>query len=456
MPSSFNHHPSSYRDPSGFVFYENGILYRQVNKIFKKDFDAFFESGFYKHLVEKKMLIPHQAIDKNLTASPDWYQTIKPEIVPFISYPYEWCFDMLKDAALLTLEAAKEAMDFGMMLKDASVYNVQWYNGKMIFIDTLSFEAYDEQKPWIAYHQFCEHFFAPLALMHYLKQPLQRLFVAYPDGVPLSVAAKMLPFKSKLNLHTNLHVHLHASMASTNSQNNKDPKPFSKQKMKNLLQSLEDGIRSFSFSSSGVWSNYYKEASTRNEYLSSKKEIIKNWISDLPIQTAFDAGANEGEFSELLQNKCNHIISADLDHSSISKLYNTCKQKSVSNILPLLIDLSNPSPALGANNQERPSFLSRIKVDIVLALALIHHLAIGKNIPFNLISEMFHHITKYLIIEFVPKEDEKIQLMLQQKKDVYYTYSEESFIRSFNSKFSIVEQHKIGDSKRTLYLMRTV
>jgi hypothetical protein len=244
MSLSFHHHFSSYRDPSGFLFYKNEILYRQVNQVFKKDFEQFIQSGLYQHLVEKKILLSHQTVHENLTGSSNWYLTLQPQFVPFISYPYEWCFDMLKDAALLTLEAAKEALNFGMILKDASAYNVQLLNGKMIFIDTLSFEKYDEQKPWIAYRQFCEHFFAPLALMHYLKEPLQNLFIAYPDGIPLAIAAKMLPFKSKLKLHSYLHLHLQSSMTKTKTTENKKESSFSKQKMKNLLQSLEDGIRS--------------------------------------------------------------------------------------------------------------------------------------------------------------------------------------------------------------------
>lgn len=452
MPS-FNTHPSSYRDPSGFLFYKNGVLYRQVNKIFKKDFEDFIDTGLYDHLVDKKILIPHQTINENLTGSEDWLQTLQPEVVPFISYPYEWCFDMLKDAALLTLEAAKEALNFGMMLKDASAYNLQWHGGRMMFIDTLSFESYDEQKPWIAYRQFCEHFFAPLALMHYLKEPLQNLLLAYPDGVPLSTAKKILPFKSKLNLHTSLHIHLQASVANK-LKNNAQQKPFTKQKMQNLLRSLEEGIGFFCFSQSpGVWSNYYEEANQREDYVKNKKQIVSQWLNKLNVNSVFDAGANEGEFSEIAAEKTRQVICADYDHYSINKFYRKIKKHNWFNLYPLIIDLSNPSPSIGVNNAERDSFLKRTKVDLVLALALIHHLAIGRNIPFESIAKMFSGLGEYLIIEFVPKEDEKIQLMLNQKKDVYHWYNEENFKTAFNQLFTIVENHNVGNSNRNLYLM---
>ncbi|MGN6166210.1 MAG: hypothetical protein ACTHOF_16875 [Flavisolibacter sp.] len=450
-------HSSSYRDPSGFLFYKDALLYRQVNIVFKDDFDHFISSGLYQHLVDKNVLIPHKKIEENFTGSTDWYQTIEPEKVPFISYPYEWCFDMLKDAALVTLQAAQEAMNYGMMLKDASAYNVQWHKSKMVFIDTLSFEKWDESKPWIAYRQFCEHFLAPLAVMHYLKLPLQNLFLAYPDGIPLTFAKKLLPLKSKFNLNTYLHLHLHANISENSKTLNskfKSQKPFSATKLKNLLQSLEESVRSFSLNSpSGVWSGYYNEAFQREDYVVQKKQIVENWISRVNACSAIDVGANEGEFSELLSAKNIFTISADFDHYSVNRLYNAAKKNNNVSTLPLVVDFANPSPAIGVNNEERSSFLQRTNTDLVLALAVIHHLAIGKNIPFENIAAMCKSLGNWLIIEFVPKEDEKIQLMLQQKKDVYYDYNEEKFITAFESSYSIIEKSKIGNSGRSLFLM---
>lgn len=454
MLSSFTSHPSSFRDPSGFLFYKNGNLYRQVNQFFKADFDAFISGGLYTHLVEKNILIPHHTIPENLTGAEEWYQTLQPEIVPFISYPYEWCFDMLKDAALKTLEAAKEALHFGMLLKDASAYNLQWHKGQMMFIDSLSFEKYNEQKPWIAYRQFCQHFFAPLALMHYLKEPLQHLLIAYPEGIPVHIAKKLLPFKSKLNLHSYLHLHLSGLAATKKVSSNELNKPFSIQKMKNLLRSLEEGIRSFYLNAhAGVWSNYYKEAFERENYIAQKKIIISDWAAALQFSSVFDAGANEGEFSELLLNKATYIVSADLDHYSINKLYNTIKQKAISNIYPLLLDLSNPSAAIGVNNMERAAFLKRGKTDLVLALALIHHLAIGKNIPFSNIASLFNQLGRLLIIEFIPKQDEKVAVMLSQKKDVYHWYTQENFLAAFSKYYTVIKLKEVAASNRTLYLM---
>ena len=454
MADSFHQHPSSYRDPAGFIFYKNDILYRQVNQVFKKDFDYFINSGLYRHLVENKLLLRHQSFNENLTGLPEWHITIQPELIPFISYPYEWCFDMFKQAALVTLQTAKQAMNFGMMLRDASAYNIQLLQGKMVFMDSLSFELYDETKPWIAYRQFCEHFFAPLALMHYLKQPLQNLFIAYPDGIPLNIATAMLPIKSKLNLHTYLHLHFQSSISKKTQIEKQKTKPFSKQRMKNLLQSLEEGIKSFSFSQSNTpWSAYYEEAKLRGDYVGLKKQVINDWLNKLAFNTVLDAGSNEGEFSELAASRSTYVVSTDLDHGAISKLYYKIQQKNISKIHPLIMDLSSPSPAIGVNNKERLSFLERCKVDLTLALALIHHLALGNNIPFKNIAEMFCNITRYLIIEFIPENDEKIELMTLHKKNLLTGYSQENFLSAFKNYFSVLNTKEIGDSGRTLFLM---
>jgi hypothetical protein len=342
-----------------------------------------------------------------------------------------------------------------MILKDASAYNIQLHKGRTIFIDSLSFEEYDETKPWIAYRQFCEHFLAPLVLMSYLKKPLQGLLLAYPDGIPLDLASKLLPLRSKLNLHTYLHIHFQASISKNRIR--KEPnanRSFSKKKMLDLLQSLQEKVQSLSFDQAAtVWSSYYEEAGERGQYLSSKKQIVEDWVWKLSFQTVLDAGANQGEFSEIARKKAAYVISTDLDHSSINTLYNKVKQQEITNIVPLVIDLVNPSPAIGLNNEERDSFLARTKVDLTLALALVHHFAIGRNIPLTKIAELFSSVTRYLIIEFVPADDEKVQLMSEFKKDLLANYSEMHFEIAFLEYFAIVKKERINDSNRTLYLM---
>jgi len=448
---------SSYRDPSGFVFQKEDTLYRQVNKIFSGDFDCFINSGCYANLVKKQLLISHKEINENFFASDDWYKTLMPQPIAFVSYPYEWCFDMLKDAALLTLTLAKECIPFGIMLKDATPYNVQWLNGKLVFIDTLSFEKYDRSKPWIAYRQFCECFLSPLLLMHYTGQPTQPLLLGYPDGIPLSVTNSLLPWRSRLSFHTYLHLHLHEKFASNRVQKgSSDEINFSEKKLHQLFDSLTLLITSLRWKGQKTnWEDYYQEASQRSDYLEQKKNIITSWLNELPkMKNALDIGANEGQFSYLLSKQDMEIIACDFDHTAINQLYKRLTKGSEKNILPLVIDVSNPSPSIGVNNGERLSFIERTHADLCLALALIHHLAIGKNIPFEKMAVFFQKITNYLIIEFVPKADEKINQMLSQKKDIYHDYNEENFTRTFEKYFLIEKKQEIANSGRLLYQMK--
>ncbi len=456
MPNSFTPHPSSFRDPSGFIFEKEGVLYRQVNKVFKDDFDFFISSGCYAKLVKQGLLIPHETVQENLTGSSDYYLTLKPESISFISYPFEWSFDMLRDAALLTLQLLKESIAHGMVLKDATPYNIQWHNGKLIFIDSLSFEKYSAEKPWIAYRQFCENFLSPLLLMHYSKLPLQQLQLAYLEGIPLSITKSLLPWRSKFSLHTYLHIHLHAKVsAKGNTADNKTAK-FSKQKLVNLVSSLETLVTKLKNpGQQTAWSAYYDEAAQRDDYLARKTQIIQGWLTKLDeVKTAVDLGANDGMFSKLLASNNIKTIATDFDPICINNLYKEIKSKKQKNVQPLILDIANPSPSIGVNNTERTAFLKRAKVDLAIALAVIHHLVIGKNISFEQVAETFQQVCNYLIIEFVPKTDDKIQLMLSNKKDIYNNYTEENFTQAFSHYFKIEEKFPVGSSGRVLYLMK--
>lgn len=447
-------HPSSYRDPSGFIFEKEGIVYRQVNKSFSEHFDHFIRSGCYKHLSERGLLIPHEQLDQNLTGDDRFYTTLKPEKISFISYPGEWSFDMLKDAALLTLQLIRETLQFGIILKDATPYNIQWHRDRLTFIDTLSFETYEE-KPWIAYRQFCETFLGPLLLMHYSKKPLHQLQTAWPDGIPLDVIQSLLPGRSRIALHVYLHIHLHANVANKKNKGEKGPQKLSRNKLLNLISSLEMLVSKLKIPElQSNWSAYYDEAGQRDDYLEQKKKSINEWSGQLKnISHAADLGANKGEFSRLLSEKNIRVLSADFDPYCINSLYTTLKVSGEKNIQPLILDLSNPTPATGVNSEERSSFMSRANAHLVLALALVHHLAIGKNIPLAKIATFFAAITHHLIIEFVPVQDEKVQFMLAQKADIYPDYHQSGFETTFENYFVIEKKEAIAGSGRTLYLM---
>jgi hypothetical protein len=204
--------PGSFRDPAGFLFYLKKKLYRQVNQSYKEDYDLLIDSGLYQKLVEQEALIPHQEVDILFPQPLNGYKVIQPEFIPFISYPYEWSFSQLKDAALTTLKIQKIAFQHGMSLKDSSAFNIQFHMGKPLFIDTLSFEKYKEGEPWVAYRQFCQHFLAPLTLMSRRDIRLGQLLRIYIDGIPLDLAASLLPFSTRLNMSVYMHIVFHGKI----------------------------------------------------------------------------------------------------------------------------------------------------------------------------------------------------------------------------------------------------
>jgi len=447
-------HPASYRDPAGFVFEYEGTIYRQVNQCYAPHYDLLMRSGLYELLVKKQKLVAHTELEQNLTGAPQWYKTLLPEQLPFISFPYEWCFAQWKAAALLTLNIMQKAMDKGMILKDATPFNIQFAGSRAVFIDTLSFETYDASQPWVAYHQFAECFLAPLLLARYRSQELPGLFERYPNGIPLALVAKLLPFKCRFHLDIYLHIYLPVRVARKDNTSAQKKPVFSHKKLATVISSLESMVRSLKLPASATaWNNYYDETVLSDNYVDQKMLVVSEWLKKIAPQKLLDLGTNTGLFAEAAAAGGAFTIAVDADADCINTLYTTCRQKKTKNLLPLWIDMTNPSPAIGWNNAERPSFLQRAQADCTMALALVHHLAIGRNIGFGLMADSFSCMSPWLIIEFVPKTDPKVALLLRDREDIFDQYHEAGFLQAFGEKYSVSERMVLPDSGRILFLM---
>ena len=458
-------HGSSFRDPSGFLFTRNETLYRQINRSYCDNYDYLKSSGLLDTLQSRNLLIPHEEVDMALAVTPDAYRIIKPEIVPFVSYPYEWCFSQLKDAALITLEIFKESLQHNMVLKDASAYNVQFIGRNPIFIDTLSFERYAEGRPWVGYRQFCQHFLAPLALMSYKDVRLNQLQRVHIDGIPLDLASKLLPFSTSLNLGLFSHLYLHA-WAQKRFSSNKAPQQqeLSKQAIKGIdkrgllaiIKSLRSTINGLAWKKKGTeWAEYYTFHNYSAAAFENKKGSIKEFIRKIAPRTVWDIGANDGTFSRLASEIGARVISFDIDPAAVEKNYQTCKKGSDNQVLPLLLDFTNPSPAIGWANKERQSITERGKADAIMALALIHHLAIANNVPLREIAQLFSTMGDWLIIEFVPKDDPQVQRLLSARLDIFHDYNESCFLRDFSGYYNLIDSKPIQGSGRKLFLLKT-
>ncbi len=449
-------HEASFRDPSGFLFTRDGVLYRQVNQIYQDDYQQLLNSGLYEALIDDGLLVPHQEVDIPAVEPATAYKIIKPEVLSFISYPYEWSFSQLQDAALTTLAIQKRALEYGMSLKDSSAYNIQYHRGRPVLIDSLSFETYQEGTPWVAYRQFCQHFLAPLSLMAFRDVRLNRLLRDFIDGVPLDLTSRLLPFRTRFSVPLLIHIHTHASAQKRfASSEAKTARQMSMTSLMGLIDSLESGVKKLHWSPTGTdWGDYYEvELNYTQQALENKTRWVAEFIDHIQPKHVWDLGANIGLFSRLASERGIPTIAFDIDPGAVEMNYRNCRDQNEKNLLPLLMDLTNPSPSLGWQHRERLSLLERGPVDAVLALALIHHLAIANNVPLDRLASFFHQTSKWLIIEFVPKSDSQLQRLLATRQDIFPDFHPEAFERIFAERFVIHRVEAIQDSQRSLYLM---
>ena len=458
--------PSSFRDPSGFVFSSDGVIYRQVNQVSRPDYDALMESGLYNSLVSKGLLVSHEEIiDGSVQGTGDYYKILRPTQIPFISYPYEWSFSQLKDAAMLTLRVQFQALKHGFTLKDASAFNIQFHNGKPVFIDTLSFESYVEGKPWVPYRQFCQHFLAPLSLMTYRDIDLSKLAINYIDGVPLTLASKLLPFKTRFNYSLATHIHLHSRIqhsyedVAAKPSGKKRPRDakLSKSRLQALLESLAKCVDKLNWKMPDTeWGDYYNNTNYSQASLDEKRKLVASFLANIPqpLGTIQDLGANTGEFSRIAADYASLVVSQDIDPVAVELNYREIAASGPENILPIVQNLVTPSPAIGWGNAERSSFVERSDCDVIMALALIHHIAISNNVPLVNVAKLFADMTDWLLIEFVPKSDSQVARLLYTREDIFPEYTREGFESAFKQCFSIERSENIEGTDRTLYLLK--
>jgi hypothetical protein len=465
-----NADPGSFRDPSGTVFSCEGKVFRQVNPCYREQYDSLIASGLYNKLVRQKLLVAHNEVDRT-GIDEHAYLVLEPELIPLISYPYEWCFGQLKDAALTTLRIHRLAMEHGMILKDASAYNIQFLRGKAMHIDTLSFDFYKEGEPWVAYGQFCRHFLAPLFLMVYTDVRLSQLMRVYIDGVPLDLASKLLGGKG--GFAAKAHIKWHArsiqrhsgagaakqvsERASVQSPEQASKRRFtvSKFKMTAMIDSLISIVEKLELRNVITeWGDYYNRTNYTESASGSKKSIVSGFLNKVSPKITWDFGANDGTYSAFaLQNDDSFVAAFDIDPVAVERNYSEVKRTG-RNMLPLLLDLTNPSPSIGFACRERGSLESRQRPDCILMLAVIHHLAISNNLPLGNVAKWLASICDNLIIEFVPKSDSQVQVLLATRDDIFPEYTMEGFERAFGDYFAVVESSAVESSERVVYLMR--
>ncbi len=448
---------SSFRDPCGKVYSDGQKIIRSVNACYQKDFEQASSSGLFEKLIANKDIPNFKEVSAHVIDGA--WKVLEVEKIPFISYPYEWSFPQLRAAAIFTLELQKKALECGMSLKDATAYNVQFIGNKPIFIDLLSFETRNEDEPWQAYRQFCMHFLAPLALQSF-DYRLSRLSALWIDGIPLELAWSLLPFKANFYGGLQMHLHFH-SMAEKKfedgrkaAEHTKKAKLSTKQLIE-LIDSLKRTVENLPDPKGvGEWADYYNDTNYSDLARQHKEELIELAANRYSGDLALDLGANTGKYSAILAKKFKNVIAADIDNTAVANHFRDLNKNDTKNILPLVLDLANPSPAIGFSCCERMSWLERDKPKLICALALSHHLYFTCGVNFSEQAEFFNRSLKsgsHLVLEFVPREDSQVERMLAARDDIFDDYSFEDFKANFSKYFDELELFEIKDSLRKCF-----
>lgn len=441
-------HYASFKDPAAKVFYvedEKDNIYRELRPCYLSHYHHFRSSGLADELTKKNWLIPfEEVIDANGAT------ILKTRKIEFVSYPYEWTFNQWKDAALLTLKIQYQALKYGMILKDATPFNVVFDGNKPFCIDISSFEIFKAGQPWQAFKQFSENFYLPILLVKYFDAIGNEIYLNNMNGIPLRKGLSLLPTKAYFNFNTLLFLALPGKIRNQLKGNHskKSSKSFTLKRSMQFAEQLFSNINKLTQSKLHTkWNDYYNKNIDAG-YLHEKEQLIKTWLgTQYKDKTLLDFGCNTGNFSKLLAADVQNIIAFDEDMRSVDELYLHCKEEKINNIFCFTANLSQPTPALGWNNMERPALKERLRGDLGLALALIHHLAISNHIQFNMMADLFAGTCNELVIEFVPKEDAKVQLLLSDREDIFDWYNRDNFMDAFKTRFILIKEHRFSNNR---------
>ena len=454
--------PGSFRDPSGQIFEVDGEIYRSVFKAGVDDFEAARDAGVYHKLMKTGLLLTHEELDMRDLAPVGTRYLLKHPHLPMVSYPWEWPFSLLKDAALIHLKAMEKLVPDGFWLRDASAFNIQYDGDRLRLIDTLSVGRRIPESPWVAYGQFCSHFLAPLAMAAYCDIRTFSLWRNYIDGFPLDLALKMLPFWRRYRPGILMHLTLHARAQSVADKkedigrvkSTKKPR-VSDRGLTGIVHSLHKTIEGIKWKkTSKIWEEYGEIRTYQEEDVANKSDYVDKIVKRLQPKVVWDLGANKGEFSLIAASHGAFVVSIDGDPACSEYLYQkVSSEKGVKRTLPLTMDLANPSPGLGWNGEERLSLSERGPADLILALALIHHLVFSSCVPLGLTAQWLSNLGKNLLVEFVPPRDPMVIKLLQNRGEEHLAYNLNVFEMSFGKYFDFEDKIELQNG-RILFLCK--
>ena len=452
---------ASFRDPSGHVYELDNRILRTITTKAKSHYEYVRDSKVINRFIKNEWVIDTKEINDGLPdlRTDNVCYIVEHSKIPYISYPYEWSFEMLKAAALRHLEIQIELLKNNISLSDASAYNIQFDGANPMFIDYLSFRRYVDGEFWLGHQQFCEQFLNPLLLRSYIGISHNSWFRGSMEGITTSDINKLLPLYRKFSwrVFTNICLPDLMQKKAVNKNKIKDESlnkmNLQKQGYTGMLAQLHNWIDGLSPSDTTktTWSDYATTHSYSNDEEKAKHNFIKEFVDQTQPEFVIDLGCNTGEYSETaLEAGAKYIVGYDYDLNALDQAYNRAKDKQLK-FLPLYLDAANPSPNQGWREKERKGFTERINADAIIALALEHHLAIGRNIALDDLVEWLVSLAPKGIIEFVQKSDPMIQKMLALREDIFSDYTEDNFKSALEKNARIVKREVISSTNRSLY-----
>ena len=456
----------SFRDPAARVYVSgDGRVFRGLGKEAASYLETLLSEPFFKQWMETGKVVrtsPAPPEREREIVSQGWSRAFEHEAVPFVSYPYEWTFSMLKDAALLQLDLLAGAMSGGWTFKDATPYNIQWVGSRPVFIDTASIVPRERGEPWLAYRQFCMLFLYPLMLKSHLGIDFNPILRAELDGItPPKAAAYFRGWKAFLPsviLHVLFPAMAENRIARAERDGAEAKKRVAKPRSEVVAAGLVDGVRRVveglkSPVRHSDWSHYSDTHSYEDDELEKKTAFVRRHACRVRRKTVWDLGANTGVFSRVCSESADLVVALDSDVDAVERLY---LSPGGDNILPLVMNVANMSPGQGWAGKERKAFDMRGKPDLILGLALIHHLRVSAGLPVPLFLDWARSLECPMIVEFVGREDEMFVKMMANRKEKFEDYNQESFEKSLNERFKVSDSETLKGGKRKIYYVEPV
>ena len=459
--SGISQDPGSFRDPLSRVFIGEGRVVRAFTEEGAKDITAVWGKKSIQAALQSGELIESHIVEPaTVGLSAPWTSAMTHPMLPFISYPYEWTFSMLKDAALLQLKLTRETLADGIGLKDATPYNVQFIGSRPQFIDAGSFERRRKGDPWYGYKQFCEMYLYPLMMQGYLGVQYQPYLRGSVNGISPETMRKLLPASLRRPRKGRLtHVVLHAAASTRFADSDTDVKKatakagMNAQVLDATMRKLEKIVQKLNLGDKkSTWSNYSERGHYLESSLDEKQKFVRDAIALAPRKQVWDIGCNDGVFSRIASAHADYVVAMDADPLVVDRLYNTLKAEKNDKILPLYVDLTDSGGGVGWRGQERPGVFHRGNPDIVMALAVIHHMAITFNVPIASQLDMFRDLSSELIIEMPHADDPMVRKLLQNKRNgIHDDFNLENFERLLSERFDIKSKMLLAGGTRTIF-----